>query len=513
MPSHPPRLPLFLRHAWQPSVVAIALIAAAAALRLWPLQALGVRLAWLTFYPAVAVAALYGGFSAGLLGTVLSCLTLLYLWPVLGDRPFIQDSADWLGLAVFSVTCVMISFVAEAMHRARTRAEQAKEQLEAANIKLQEEIDERKRAEEELSSQTRILKSVLTSIGEGVVVADLNGKFLIWNPAAERIIQLGPVDVSPEQWTKQYGVYLPDQVTPYPADQLPLARAIRGESMDGDEQFLRHAKAPQGIWLSVTGRPLRDEFGVLQGGVVAISDITERKQTEEAIKRLNTRLELANKELEAFSYSVSHDLRAPLRALDGFSQALLEDYADALDEKGKDHLQRVRAASQRMARLIDDMLNLSRVTRSEMQVEPVDLSSLAKTIAAELQAQFPDRHVALVIRDGITATGDGRLLRQVLDNLLGNAWKFTSKRPAAAIEFGVTATDGRPVYFVRDDGAGFDMAYAGKLFSAFQRLHAAAEFPGTGIGLATVQRIIHRHGGRVWAESTVGEGATFYFTL
>lgn len=220
-----------------------------------------------------------------------------------------------------------------------------------------------------------------------------------------------------------------------------------------------------------------------------------------------------NQELEAFSYSVSHDLRAPLRSIDGFSQVLLEDYADKLDTQGKDHLQRVRRASQRMGQLIDDMLNLSRVTRSEMLRERAYLSALAQDIAAELQQTAPHRQVEFIIEEGLTAEGDARLLRIALENLIGNAWKFTSNHPRARIELGVTHKDGVQAYFVRDDGAGFDMTHADKLFGAFQRLHSSTEFGGTGIGLATVQRIIHRHGGRVWAEGAVEQGATFYFTL
>lgn len=218
-------------------------------------------------------------------------------------------------------------------------------------------------------------------------------------------------------------------------------------------------------------------------------------------------------ELEAFTYAVSHDLRAPLRSMDGFSQALLEDYGDRLDTSGKDALQRVRAASQRMAQLIDDLLALSRVTRSELRRERVDLSALAREIAVELQAAEPGRQVDLVIAPGVVTTGDPGLLRVGLANLLGNAWKFTATHPRATIEFGVTTHAGQVVYFVRDDGVGFDMAYADKLFGAFQRLHRATEFRGSGVGLATVQRIIHRHGGRVWAEGAVERGATFYFTL
>jgi signal transduction histidine kinase len=238
-----------------------------------------------------------------------------------------------------------------------------------------------------------------------------------------------------------------------------------------------------------------------------------RDEMEQHVIARTAQLEAANKELESFSYSVSHDLRAPLRGIDGFSQALLEDYGDRLDAQGKSYLQRVRAASQRMAELIDDMLSLSRVSRGEMKSQAVDLGALAQSIAAELQSADRRRQVEFTVAAGLVAQGDARLLRVVLENLLRNAWKFTGKNSTAKIEVGVDRQNGQPVYFVRDDGAGFDMAYAEKLFGAFQRLHSSTEFQGTGIGLATVQRVIRRHGGRVWAESKVGQGATFYFTL
>jgi signal transduction histidine kinase len=266
----------------------------------------------------------------------------------------------------------------------------------------------------------------------------------------------------------------------------------------------------------------RDEIGQL---VETFNEMLSRIQEQnlelkEAHDQLELRvidrtaqLEAVNKELEAFSYSVSHDLRAPLRSIDGFSQALLEDYGDKLDPQGQDDLQRVRGATQRMAQLIDDMLHLSRVTRDEMCREELDISALARMISIDLRTSEPERQMDFEIADDIKANADARLVRILLENLLGNAWKFTSKRQSAKIEFGVDCSNGNPVYFVRDDGAGFDMAYADKLFGAFQRLHTMTEFKGTGIGLATVQRIAARHGGRVWAESKVEQGATFYFTL
>jgi signal transduction histidine kinase len=235
----------------------------------------------------------------------------------------------------------------------------------------------------------------------------------------------------------------------------------------------------------------------------------------EQLARRNAELAAANRELEAFTYSVSHDLRAPLRAIDGFSRALLDDYTERLDEKGRHYLDRVRAGTQRMAQLIDDLLGLSRVTRGELRRQAVDLSALAAEVAAEIGRQSAARRVELAVAAGVVTSGDPRLLRIVLENLLGNAWKYTAKRAEARIEFGLMppANGGPPTYFVRDDGAGFDMAYAHNLFGAFQRLHSAQEFEGTGIGLAIVQRIVHRHGGRIWADAAVDRGATFYFTL
>jgi len=261
------------------------------------------------------------------------------------------------------------------------------------------------------------------------------------------------------------------------------------------------------------------------------AEIAQRKQVEEELQKAykevekrveertaelgqaNTELAAVNKELEAFSYSVSHDLRAPLRSIDGFSQVLMEDYLDKLDEQGKNYLQRVRSATQHMAQLIDDILNLSRIGRREMKHEKVNLSALAETIAAELKKSQPERPVEFIIAKDLTASGDTGLLQVLLENLLGNAWKFTGDRLNARIEFGVTQIDDKKTFFVHDDGVGFDMAYVDKLFGAFQRLHSQDEFPGTGIGLATVQRIVHRHGGRVRAEGEVEKGATFYFTL
>jgi PAS domain S-box-containing protein len=289
-----------------------------------------------------------------------------------------------------------------------------------------------------------------------------------------------------------------------------------GRLFEGEYRF-RRASDGAYRWQLCRGLARLDAQGRIDQWVGTCTDINDQKRAEDSIKALNqslsahgAQLEAANKELEAFSYSVSHDLRAPLRSIDGFSQALLEDFGDKLGEEGSDSLQRVRAATQRMGQLIDDMLSLSRVTRDEMHPVAVDLTAMAQAVVLELQKGEPERRVTAVIPNGLKAHGDARLLRIVLDNLIGNAWKFTGRVDASRIEFGKTA-DGS--FFVRDNGAGFDMTYSHKLFGAFQRLHAMKDFAGTGVGLATVQRIIERHGGRVRAEGAVGQGACFFFTV
>jgi signal transduction histidine kinase len=321
--------------------------------------------------------------------------------------------------------------------------------------------------------------------------------------------------------------------------RLPhLTNQVVGDPQVGDQEWARR----EGM-AAFAGYPLLMEDRLI--GVMAMfaqhpfSDLTlqamavvaysiavgiERKHVEESVRRLNESLEarvrdrtaqfeVSNKELETFAYSVSHDLRGPLRAIDGFSQSLLEDAKGKLDKNMTEDLTRIRKAAQRMSRLIDSLLTLSRTTRREMTTEKVDLSLIAGDVASDLQKSDPSRPAEFVITPGLVVNGDRQLLHLALQNLLNNAWKFTRNGKRALIEFGVQSKDGKQVFFVRDNGAGFDMAYADKLFGAFQRLHTEKEFEGTGIGLATVQRIIHRHGGKVWAEGVVGAGATFYFTI
>ena len=378
-----------------------------------------------------------------------------------------------------------------------------------------QDITERKRAEEELrrlreealrEAQERF-RSAFDNAPIGVAIVDLEGRFLQVNRSLCEILGY------PEERllsTTFQEITHPDDVE---ASMEQVRRVMRDDV--GSYSLEKRYLAADGhyVWVSLSVSLVRDADGDPRYFVDQIQDITERKLAERELARRAEELAHANTELEAFSYSVSHDLRAPLRSIDGFSQILLEDYADRLDEDGVDYLGRVRAASKHMGHLMDDLLDLSRVSRRPLRKGRVDLSALALQIAAELKASQPDREAEFVVAEGLEADGDARLLAVALENLLSNAWKFTAKEPEARIVFGSYAEDGTGVFFVRDDGAGFDQAYADRLFGAFQRLHKDEDFEGTGIGLATVQRVVHRHGGRLWAEGEVGKGATFYFTL
>jgi PAS domain S-box-containing protein len=359
---------------------------------------------------------------------------------------------------------------------------------------------------------------VLESAGDGIVGVGFDGRVMFANPAAAGLFGAEPASILGRPLSELVGHPNGPKSGPFPADRVPTDRGIhRGETIL--QRSLDGASIPA-EWVST---PIAKGATSI-GSVITIKDITQRRRTEaelnahrehleEMVKQRTAALMSANKELEAFSYSVSHDLRAPLRSIDGFSHALIEDYSDTLDDRGRDYLRRVRGASQRMARLIDDLLTLSRVTRTQLARAPVDLSATVRGIVAELRAAEPQRQVELLVKDDLVVQGDDRLLRLALQNLVGNAWKFTSRHEKATIEFGASYEKDRLVYHVRDDGAGFDMSYANKLFGAFQRLHSADEFEGTGIGLATVQRVIRQHGGSVWAEGAVERGSSFFFTI
>ena len=363
------------------------------------------------------------------------------------------------------------------------------------------DISERRKAEE----QRYRLAAIVDSSDDAIIGKTLDGIVTSWNQGARRIF-----GYTAEEIVGQPGSVL------VPAgretEEEETARHLaRGDAAEIDTVRLR--KDGREIHVSVTTSPIRNAAGKPIGVSNVVRDINERRRAEEALALAKDAAEAANRELESFSYSVAHDLRAPLRGMNGFAQVLLDDYSDKLDADGKEWLGLILANAQQMGALIDALLALARLSRSELHHEVVDLSSVFRAVAAELASAEPGRSVELVVEDHLTADVDPMLARALFENLLANAWKFTSKVPRARIELGVTEKNGARAVFVKDNGAGFDMAYASKLFGAFQRLHSAEDFPGTGIGLATVQRIVRRHGGRVWAEGVVDGGATFYFTF
>ncbi len=363
--------------------------------------------------------------------------------------------------------------------------------------------------EEALRTSEENFRNLVENLPVGVSVFTYDGQVLSRNKSAVKSFGFE---------TEEESLKAPLMDTYFDTTDKEQFEELLSKGQVKDFEVKRKRKDGKMFWLSMTAIPLPQDP---QNKLIVVSqDITERKEVTERLagqarflKDANTHLNALNRDLEAFSYSVSHDLRAPLRSIDGFSQILIQDYGDKFTGESKDYLQRVRAASQHMGVLIDDLLRLSRVTRSEMHSETVNLSNMAKSIADELQGTQPGRQVEFVIAPDLTASGDARLLRIMLENLLGNAWKYTGRQLNARIEFGLTQDEGKPAFFISDNGAGFDTTYVDKIFQPFQRLHSQAEFPGSGIGLAIVSRIINRHGGNIRAIGAVNKGATFYFNL
>ncbi|MEI8173868.1 MAG: PAS domain S-box protein [Deltaproteobacteria bacterium] len=381
---------------------------------------------------------------------------------------------------------------------------------------LQREVAERKRVEEALRDAELKFRTIFDQASDGILLAEKGSStfYMANNKICEmlgytqkEIIKIGLSEIHLEKDLP----YVIEQFERMARNEISVASDIPVRRKDG-RIFYADINSSS---VNLGGKDYL--IGVFR-------DITERKQAEEEIKKLNNeleqrvidrtaQLEASNKELASFAYSVSHDLRAPLRGIDGWSLALLEDYGEGLDDQARKYLHRVRTETQLMGRLIDDLLKLSRVTRAELRLMPIDLTAMAHSIANRLQEERPDRRIEFIIQPALRADGDSQLIDIALSNLFDNAVKFTGTRSHAKIEFGDVGVDGGKAFFVHDDGVGFDMAHAPKLFGAFQRLHKSSEFPGTGIGLATVQRIIHRHGGRIWANAQIDQGATFYFTL
>jgi PAS domain S-box-containing protein len=372
---------------------------------------------------------------------------------------------------------------------------------------LRRENAHRMRSEQEKERANRFLDSIVEHIPDMIFVKEAHElRFERMNRAGEVLLGVTRDEIigknDHDLFAKPQADFFRDK------DREALAR---GDIVVIEEEPVDTKQGRR--WLHTKKVPIPGDDGSPAFLLGISEDVTERKETAAALRAAIGAAERANLELESFSYSVAHDLRAPLRSIDGFGLALMEDCVDALPEQGKEYLQRIRVATQRMGLLIDGLLALARVSRAELHFENVDLSAMARVTVEELRYAAPERDVTVQIEPGLATRGDPRLLRIVLDNLLGNAFKFTSTRSAARVELGTVREDGVRAYFVRDNGVGFDRQYADKLFGAFQRLHDSAEFPGTGIGLATVHRVVSLHGGRIWAQSEPDRGATFFFTL
>ncbi len=388
-------------------------------------------------------------------------------------------------------------------------------QLDDANIGLNLEIAERKRAEREIRESRATLQAALASMTDAVFISDTQGQFIEFNDAFAIYYRFRNKDECARSFAEFpdiLDVFMPDG-TPAPLEMWAMSRALSGETAANAEYTVRRKDTGE-TWIgSYNFGPIRDKDGAIAGAVVVVRDITEHKQAEALLSRQSARLEVANRELESFAYSVSHDLRAPLRAIDGYARMIMKRQADDFDAETRRQFRLIRDSAHRMDKLIDDLLAFSRSGRQALVQSPINMEGLASEAWEELQAANTGRQINLIMNQLPPMVGDRALMKQVLINILSNALKFTKIREVALVEAGGFVKDGEICYYIKDNGVGFNMAYYDKLFSVFQRLHSMNEYERTGIGLSIVQRIIERHGGRIWAQAKEDEGATFYFSL
>jgi PAS domain S-box-containing protein len=403
-----------------------------------------------------------------------------------------------------------------------TERKQVEKQLVEQAEELSRQTEELIRSQKALQAQTDMLQSILNTIDEGLIVSNSRGQILVCNPAADRIAGQEGVDGVLKERPVRFRLFQTDGVTLFPADQLPMAHAFRGEASE-ISAVVRNPKLGDRL-VRASGQPLRDECGTVWGALVTVRDVTQADAADREIRKLNeeleervlqrtAQLEVANHELEAFTYSVSHDLRAPLRHISGFSRILMEDFAAAMAPEARNHLQRIEDGVHRMGLLVDELLNLARVGRHAVELRVTNLNAVIEEVISLLKPDTEGRSVTWEIADLPCANCDPVLIKQVFQNLLANALKFTRTREHAFIGIDCRKKDRQLVVEVRDNGVGFDMKYSDKLFGVFQRLHRSEDFEGTGIGLATVHRIVHKHGGRIWAQAVPDQGARFHFTI
>ena len=448
---------------------------------------------------------------------IISVITAILLWPLLPQFLAIPSPEQLRAVnRELHQEKIALERTQDKLRKAyadvERRVKERTADLAFANVSLQEEIKERILAEEKTREKSEELDRIFSLSLDLLCIVDVEGHFLKLNPAWEQMLGYSLEELEGRSFME---LIHPDDIAA--TAQITDTLAAGKDVIDFTNRY--RCKDGSYRWIEWRSKPY------LQNLIYAAArDITERKQAEEAIYELNATLEqhvqertaqllASNQELESFSYSVSHDLRAPLRSIDGFSQVFQEDYASQLDDTAQEYLRRIRSSTLHMSHLIDDMLRLARITRCEMHMSTVDLCELTRSVLVELQTSQPERHVEIVMPEKLMVCADASMMGIVLDNLLRNAWKFTCKCAMARIELGSLKKDGEDVYFVRDNGAGFDMVYVDKLFKSFERLHSSQEYEGTGIGLAIVKRIIQRHGGAVWAEGEIDQGATFYFTI